>query len=65
MSDEMTGTCVACGRGEDETPLLPLAYRGGQVWICPQHLPILIHSPAKLVGKLEGAEGLRPADGHH
>lgn len=54
--------CMACGRGPDETPLLALEYRGATVWICPQHLPVLIHDPAKLVGKLAGAEHLRPAE---
>jgi hypothetical protein len=64
MSDRPVDTCVECGRGDGDTPLLALAYRGARVWICPQHLPILIHSPAKLAGKLAGAERLRPADGH-
>jgi len=64
MSETPVGACVECGRGEAEAPLLALAYRGARVWICPQHLPILIHSPAKLAGKLPGADGLRPADGH-
>lgn len=57
-------TCLACGRGQDTTPLVPLAYRGAALWICPQHLPILIHDPQRLVGKLPGAEGLTPADHH-
>jgi hypothetical protein len=56
--------CVACGRGPDETPMLALEYRGATVWICPQHLPVLIHDPAQLIGKLAGAERLRPADHH-
>jgi hypothetical protein len=44
--------------------LIPLEYRGAQTWICPQHLPVLIHHPDQLVGKLAGAENLRPADHH-
>ena len=56
--------CVVCGRGPDVTPVLALEYRGAAVWICPQHLPVLIHDPAQLVGKLAGAEQLRPADHH-
>ena len=56
--------CVVCGRGPDVTPVLALEYRGAAVWICPQHLPVLIHDPAQLVGKLAGAEQLRPA-AHH
>jgi hypothetical protein len=57
-------TCLACGRGQDVTPLVSLAYRGSAFWICPQHLPILIHDPQRLVGKLPGAEGLEPAEHH-
>lgn len=54
--------CLACDRDTHATPLLTIEYRGAQLWICPQHLPILIHNPAQLVGKLDGAEDLRPAD---
>jgi len=56
--------CLACSRGDDETPLVRLDYQGAPFWICPQHLPLLIHSPHKLVGLLPGAENLRPADHH-
>jgi hypothetical protein len=34
------------------------------LWICPQHLPLLIHNPQQLAGKLAGAENLKPADHH-
>ena len=56
--------CLACGRGPEDTPLLSLEYRGATVRICPQHLPVLIHDPAQLIGKLAGAEQLRPAEHH-
>jgi hypothetical protein len=54
--------CLACGRGPQETPLIALEYRSGALWICPQHLPVLIHDPAQLAGRLAGAEQLRPAE---
>jgi hypothetical protein len=54
--------CLACRKGDDATPLVRLQYRGSDFWICPQHLPVLIHDPAQLIGKLPGAEHLRPAD---
>ena len=57
-------SCLACGRSDDETPLVALAHRGARNWICPQHLPILIHDPARLVGILDGAESLSPAEHH-
>lgn len=56
--------CLVCRRGPDATPLLALEYRGATHWICPQHLPVLVHEPAQLVGKLAGAEQLRPAEHH-
>jgi hypothetical protein len=54
--------CLACDRDDSVTPLIPLEYRGSRIWICPQHLPILIHDPSQLVGRLPGAENLRPSD---
>jgi hypothetical protein len=56
--------CLACHRDSGQTPLIRLDYRDTELWICPQHLPVLIHDPAKLVGTLPGAENLRPAEHH-
>lgn len=56
--------CLFCHRGEQETPLVCIDYRGDRTWICPQHLPMLIHSPQQLVGHLDGADQLKPADHH-
>lgn len=54
--------CVACRRGPEETPLLSLDFRGGVFHICAQHLPVLIHDPGQLVGRLPGADSLSPAE---
>jgi hypothetical protein len=56
--------CLACDRTAKQIPLITLDYRGGTFRICPQHLPILIHDPQSLTGKLPGAEGMEPADHH-
>ena len=56
--------CLACKRGTHETPLVHLEYQDSSLWICPQHLPILIHDPSQLIGLLPGAENLSPADHH-
>ncbi len=61
---ESTSTCLACDRDSNATPLLALEYRGKRLWICPQHVPILIHDPTRLAGRLPGAESLSPAEGH-
>ncbi len=57
-------TCIYCDQGEQEAPLLQFTFRGWHYWICPQHLPILIHNPEQLVHKLPILQNLRPADGH-
>ena len=54
--------CLACRRDDSQVPLIRMEYRGADFWICPQHLPLLIHDPASLAGKLPGAENLVPAD---
>jgi hypothetical protein len=55
--------CLLCERTSDVTPLITLEYQGSQLKICPQHLPVLIHDPASLIGILPGAERLEPS-GH-
>jgi len=64
MTDQPAKACLSCQRGTDQVPLLALEFRNSVVWICPQHLPVLIHDPARLIGVLPGAERLRPADHH-
>lgn len=56
--------CLYCKQDSDQVPLLRLQFRDTAFFICPQHLPILIHEPAKLAGKLPGVEDLSPAPGH-
>ncbi|NPD46711.1 MULTISPECIES: hypothetical protein [unclassified Lentimicrobium] len=51
--------CVFCKQNQNEVPLVQLAYMQGQYWICPQHIPVLIHDPAKLAGMLPGAENMK------
>ncbi len=64
MSGAADKSCLACQRGPEQVPLLELAYRESVFWICPQHLPVLIHDPGRLVGLLPGAESLSPAEHH-
>lgn len=56
--------CVACQRSAEEVPLIAVEFRGAGFRICPQHLPVLIHDPTRLVGLLPGAEGMEPAEHH-
>jgi hypothetical protein len=43
-----------------------MTFKGETKYICPQCLPVLIHKPANLAGKLPGAENFgAPAEHHH
>jgi hypothetical protein len=59
MSDQ-TQTCLYCGVDSDHAPLVTLQYQGRTLYICTQHLPLMIHNPQELVGKLPGAENIKP-----
>lgn len=52
----MEKKCIVCETNSQQVPLVRLDYRDQEMWICPQHLPVLIHHPEQLVGKLPGAE---------
>lgn len=58
-------TCLNCNVSENEKPLLEMKFDGNEIHICPQCLPILIHKPANLAGKLPGAENFGDAAHHH
>ena len=53
---EINDTCIVCKKDENEVPLIMMKYKGQDLRICPQHVPVLIHDPQKLVGLVEGAE---------
>ena len=46
-------------KASDEIPLISFEYQGKGLFICPQHLPILIHDPTKLAEVLPGADSFR------
>jgi hypothetical protein len=62
--DEQTISCIYCEKSDQVIPLLRMQYQGQQYWICPQHLPLLIHKPAQLADKLPGLELLPPLTDH-
>lgn len=62
---ESNPKCVFCERSNQEVPLIPMDYKDEQYWICPSHLPLAIHKPQALVGKLPGAENLSAGEHHH
>ena len=58
MSDKV---CLNCCRNSNEIPLLTIEFRGEEYKLCPQCLPVMIHKPQNLAGKLPGAESFEPA----
>ncbi|MCP4429062.1 MAG: hypothetical protein GY803_31640 [Chloroflexi bacterium] len=58
MSNSETLTCLNCEQSETKIPLVSLRYAGQQAWICSQCMPMLIHNPQRLAGKLAGAEDM-------
>ena len=53
--------CLNCNRSEDDIPLVNLTFSGKPAFICSRCMPVLIHEPEKLIGKLKGAENIPPA----
>ena len=58
MDKKDQNECVFCKRDDNQVPLVQLSYMKKSYWICPQHIPILIHEPSKLADALPGAENM-------
>jgi hypothetical protein len=50
----MSPACIFCNHTDQDSPLLSFQYQNEQYWICPEHLPILIHHPEQLADKFPG-----------
>jgi hypothetical protein len=48
--------CIICKRDENDIPLTKFDYKNTSFWICPQHIPVIIHDPTQLVGLLPDAD---------
>ncbi len=48
--------CIICGKTHLEIPLTQFDYKQTNFWICPQHIPVLIHEPNKMADLLPGAD---------
>jgi hypothetical protein len=57
----MEPKCIYCEKSSQQTPLISLRYQEQEYWICPEHLPILIHKPEQLAGKLPGLSRSAPS----
>jgi len=58
----LTRTCIHCGRDDNQVPLIVFYYQGQEHHICTEHLPVLIHKPAELTGKLPDMDKLNPVN---
>lgn len=54
--------CLNCGTTENDMPLVTLTFSGKPAFICTRCLPVLIHNPQQLAGKLKGAENFPSAE---
>ena len=61
-SENTSKKCLSCNRSENEIPLVTLTYSAKPAYICSHCLPLLIHHPDQLIGRLEGAENIPPAE---
>lgn len=50
--------CLVCKKSAVEIPVTKFYYQESEFYICPQHIPILIHNPQELIGLLPGADKL-------
>ena len=51
--------CLVCKKNSSEIPVTKFYYQESNFYICPQHIPVLIHDPQKLIGLLPGADKLQ------
>jgi len=54
-------TCIVCKKSSMETPVTKFYHKDSKFYICPQHIPVLIHNPQELIGLLDGADTLKGA----
>ena len=59
-TNPMNEQCLVCERDANTVPLLVIWHQGKNHWICPEHLPLLIHKPQTLADRLPGASELGP-----
>jgi hypothetical protein len=55
--------CIYCEQDDTRVPLIAFSFQEKPYWICPQHLPILIHKPEQLSAKLPGLPAGLPDHG--
>jgi len=62
MTENKTRTCIHCGQDDSLIPIITFHYQGQEHHICTEHLPVLIHKPKDLTGKLPDMDKINPVD---
>ncbi len=52
---ESQPACLFCKKTSAEMPLINLTFQKQNLWICSEHLPLLIHHPEQLTEQLAAA----------
>ncbi len=65
MTEGNQAHCLYCKKNQHDVPLIIMTYQDRTLWICPQHLPIIIHKPEQLVDILPGADEWSTGEDHH
>lgn len=47
--------CLVCGENSHTVPLVHILFQEKALWVCSQHLPMLIHKPEEIVQALQRA----------
>lgn len=58
MNQKIEKNCVFCGASHNDVPVTRFEYKESEFYICPQHIPVLIHDPQKLIGLIPDADKL-------
>ena len=48
--------CLVCKKTAAEIPVTKFYYQESEFYICPQHMPTIIHNPQELIGLIDGAD---------
>lgn len=48
--------CIVCKKTAHEIPVTKFYHKESEFYICPQHMPVIIHNPQQLIGLLDGAD---------
>jgi hypothetical protein len=52
----MDKKCIICSVTDQEVPLVHFTYRNRTYYICPAHLPVMIHNTAELIDTLNNPD---------